>query len=359
MVRTSFIRIASLVTLISGSACELDTNAAKKTDDPISTPDGDGDDGSSNADDAGAGDGDGDSDGSGGNDDNSGGGDEGGGGEDAGLDGSNPVDEEDAGTDGDNGDDGDGSGDVDAGTDPDPDPDPDAGVDDDPDASTGDVELPALVAHYTFDENDGASAADSAGDFAVATLLGAAGWTEGVSGSALKLPGGNTEGYASLPVDILDRCDDITIALWMKLGSVQPWSRLLDIDGGVNGFLFFTPAQDLGGTPHLYFNIYYPGGSGPADQGVSAAYPQGTTLVGEWHHVAFTLKDGAAYLYFDGAQIGAAALSVKPSDLAFGDNAHAWIGRSMFPDPYLDAAIDDLRVSCTAYSAEQIAELAK
>lgn len=227
-----------------------------------------------------------------------------------------------------------------------------------PDAGTPDASLPALAAHYRFDENTGTTSADSTGAFGAATLVNSAGWTTGVSGSALSLTGTGNK-HVTLPVDLVDDCADITIAMWMKLGAVTNWSRLLEIDGAVNGFLFFTPAQDVAGAPHLYFNIFYvPPGQPGSDQGVSAPYPTGTVLVNEWHHVAFTLAGGTGRLYFDGAQIGAAPMAATPAALDLGANAHAWIGRSMFPDPYLNAAIDDLRVSCTAYSAAQVAALA-
>lgn len=237
----------------------------------------------------------------------------------------------------------------------------DAGSDQE-DAQTGDAATenpsPALAAQYTFDENTGAVAADSAGEFAGAVLENGAGFTAGVEGSALALAGGVSEQFVSLPANILAGCDDVTIALWMKLGSLAPWSRILDIDGTVDGFLFFTATQDVGGAPHLFFNIYHPPGEGPDDQGVSAAYPAGTTLLNEWHHVAFTLSGGTGRLYFDGAEIGSNPMSTKPASLTLGPSAHAWIGRSTFAtDPYLEAAIDDLRVSCTAYSAEQMAQL--
>ena len=235
----------------------------------------------------------------------------------------------------------------------------DAGTEPEVDASTQEPELPALAAHYTFDESSGSVASDAVGAFADAVLSGAPSFTGGVSGNALDLPGDPTESYVSLPANILDGCDDITIALWMKLGSITNWSRLLDLDGGVDGFLYFTPAQDVGGTPHLYFDIFHPPGAGAPDQGVSAAYPAGVTLVDAWHHVAFTLSAGVGRLYFDGVEIGSGAMTTKPSDLTLGENSHAWLGRSMFPDPYLDATLDDLRISCTAYTAEQVSQLAQ
>ncbi len=229
----------------------------------------------------------------------------------------------------------------------------------DPDASIEEPTLPVLAAHYTFDESTGTVAADATGQLADAVLLDGASFSAGVHGGAVELSGGATTEHVSLPVDILEGCEDLTIALWMKLGSTPFWSRLLDIDGTIDGFVFFTPTQDVGGAPHLFFNIFHPTGTGANDQGVSAPYPEGTTLVDQWHHVAFTLSGGTGRLYFDGVEIGANPMATTPSDLTLGDAAHAWIGRSTFPDPYLDAAIDDLRISCAAYTAEQIAAIAE
>lgn len=227
------------------------------------------------------------------------------------------------------------------------------------DGAVTDAGLPALAARYAFDENSGTTAADTAGSFGTATLLNGASWTAGKQGTALDLAGGTSNQYAALPVNIVDGCEDITIALWMKLGNTASWTRLLDIDGVVDGFLYFTPTQNINNVPHLLFNIFHPPGEGADDQRVSAAYPAGTVLVDVWHHVAFTLSGGTGRLYFDGVQIGSNAMTTTPADLTLGATAHAWIGRSTFPDPYLDASIDDLRISCTAYSAAQIATLAQ
>jgi hypothetical protein len=346
MMRRSLMGLSAAVALAGVVACVGEANVVSDSDDEATAPDGDADAGP-----------DGDT-----------------------VDGSTET-EADADVDGGERD---GESAVDAGVDAEsprgePDAASDAGVESDAatvdaatesDASTGasadagtdpsqDGGLPDLAAHYTFDENAGTVAADSAGDFADALLENGASFTDGVGGSALELAGGTSENYLSLPANLLDRCDDITIALWMKLGSTPFWSRLLDLDGGVDGFLYFTPAQDVGGVPHLFFNIFHPPGEGPDDQGVSAPYPDGTTLVEAWHHVASTLSVGTGRLYFDGVEIGSNPMAISPADLTLGENAHAWIGRSMFPDPYLDAAIDDLRISCAAYTTEQVAALAQ
>jgi hypothetical protein len=234
------------------------------------------------------------------------------------------------------------------------------------DAGT-DANLPALTAWYKFDETSGTTADDATDNFANGMVLNGATWVAGKNGNAIDLAGGVSTGanhYVALPRDILAECEDVTVALWMKLGTVTNWSRLLDIDGKVNGFIYFTPAQDVGpGVRHLLFNIFKDdfGQNDPRnDRRVSAAYPTGTVLEGVWHHVAFTLSDGMGRLYFDGVQIGMNEMSNTPADVPIGDNGVAWMGRAaLFPDPYLDATLDDLRISCTAYSAEQIAAIAQ
>lgn len=222
---------------------------------------------------------------------------------------------------------------------------------------------PPLAAWYKFDEDAGTVAAESTGSIASATLENGATWTTGRVGGAVDLAGGAgnaANNYVSLPPAILDNCEDVTVALWMNLGSIVPWARILDVEGTPDAFLFFTPTQGSAEDPRLFFNIYYPAGEGANDQGVSAAYPVGTTLVGAWHHVAFTLSQGTGTLYFDGAEIGAGPMMLRPSDLPIGATAHAWLGRSRFDvDAYLDATLDELHISCTALSAEEIAALAQ
>lgn len=356
MIRGTFIRFASAIALLGATACDDDASGpsgGSKRDAAVQDAGGDpvdanvGLDGSTGVD---------------GGEDPDGGSDP-----DAGADAAtDPMDATtdpmDAGTDA--------SSDTDAGQDaqtdePDAQSELDAGTDageDDagPDGSTG-VVLPALAAWYTFDENTGTEAADSAGGFGNAVLHNDAAWVPGVHGTAVQFTGGasNQEHpYVSLPANILDGCNDVTLAFWMKLTTVTPWARILEVDGKVDGFVLFSPAQMIDGQPHLWFNIW----DHPAalNHGVSAPYPNGTTLEDTWHHVAFTLSAGIGRLYFDGVEIGSGAMDKKPADLTLGDGAHALLGRTTtHQDPYLNGAIDDLRVSCTAYSADQIAAIAE
>jgi hypothetical protein len=242
------------------------------------------------------------------------------------------------------------------------------------DAGEGGVVDASLRVHLRFDETSGTVANDSSGNGFHGTLHNAT-WTPGHAGGAVDLlnndiknePPTNKQ-WVSLPPNILAPCDDVTIALWIRLRSLFPFTRILDLDGGINGFIFLTATADSGRA--LLFNIFRPVDPGPRDQGVLGAYPApdaGGTLLNEWHHYAITLNGQVARAYFDGREIGRNEnMTFNPSDIGLrpdggeGGEPHAWLGRSLFgaDDPYLNAQLDDLRISCRAYTANEIAQLA-
>jgi hypothetical protein len=215
-----------------------------------------------------------------------------------------------------------------------------------------------LVLHYEFEDGSGTTVADSSESNFDGTIVGGAAFTTGRIGGGLQLTGTNSQ-HVTFPANVLENCDDLTIALWANLGALPAWARFIEIDGGVNGFMYFTPTGYAGmPTPSaasLQFVITHP------DTVVGAPLP--TTLVGGWHHFAVTLVADTAQLYIDGIEVANTAFARDPSDIGVNmalPVTHGWIGRSLSPtDPYLNAAIDDLRMSCRGYSADEIAELAQ
>ena len=78
----------------------------------------------------------------------------------------------------------------------------------------------------------------------------------------------------------------------------------------------------------------------------------------QWHHVAVTAGRGAVKLYADGAQIASGtSAQVTPAD--FASMTDLWLGKSRFPDAYLDGAIDELRIGCRALTADEIENLSR
>ncbi|MGR5480573.1 hypothetical protein ACPV5A_25855, partial [Vibrio chagasii] len=69
-----------------------------------------------------------------------------------------------------------------------------------------------MLAHLTFDEGTGTTAADSSGNGRNGTLNGAA-WGTGRSSNAVSLNGSGA--YVALPNDLLVDVSDFTIAAWV------------------------------------------------------------------------------------------------------------------------------------------------
>jgi hypothetical protein len=77
-----------------------------------------------------------------------------------------------------------------------------------------------------------------------------------------------------------------------------------------------------------------------------------------WKHVAVVLSGNTGRLYLDGSQVGQnTSMTLNPGDM--GATNQNWLGDSQFSaDATLDGTIDDLLISCRAYSASEIAALA-
>ncbi len=207
---------------------------------------------------------------------------------------------------------------------------------------------PPLVAQYRFDDGGGTSAADSSGNGRTATLSGGAGWTTGHAGGAVDLTGSG--GYVGLPAGLLAGATAGTVAAWVRINALSTWSRVFDLGSGTGTNMFLTPRSDAGTARFAITS----GGAG-AEQRINApsALPTGV-----WTHVAVTLSGSAGVLYVNGTEVARnSALTLRPGDL--GSTTQNWIGRSQYAaDPYLNAAVDDLRLYSRALSATEIAQLA-
>ena len=207
---------------------------------------------------------------------------------------------------------------------------------------------PEVVAWYRFDETSGTSAADSSGNAAggPAQLLGGASLVAGRRGNAVQLDG--AAGYARLPASLLGNVGDFTVATWVNLAAATQWSRIFDFGSGTNAYMFLTPMSGAGG---LRFAITT-GGAG-AEQVINAASPLAT---GAWKHVAVTATGTTGILYVDGAEVGRATITLRPSSL--GSTAAAYLGRSQYSnDPLLRGQLDELRIYSRALGAAEVGAL--
>ncbi|MDQ0064097.1 LamG-like jellyroll fold domain-containing protein [Paenibacillus harenae] len=214
-------------------------------------------------------------------------------------------------------------------------------------ATTAGMPVAGLISRYKLDETSGTSAADASGNGNHGTLNGGTAWATGKIGGAADLAGPN--GYIALPGGIVSETDTITIAAWVNLDTASNWTRIFDFGSGSSTSMFLTPKNGANGK--IRFAIKNNNSSEQIIEGQSAL------PTGGWHHVAVTLNGSTGTLYVDGALVGSnTSMTIKPSDL--GATTQNWIGRSQYPDPYLDGRVDDFRIYDQALPADEIAALA-
>jgi hypothetical protein len=207
---------------------------------------------------------------------------------------------------------------------------------------------------WRFDEGSGTTAKDSSDNAIPTTLTTGVTWTTGRLGHAIDLPGavaGQTGPSIQLGSNPLASCtSELTVAAWIKLRALTNWSRVFDFGTGTTAFIYLAPTDGAG----MHFAMVAP--TGVFDM-VTASPP--IPADSAWHHVAVTVDaTGLVALYADGTQVMTQmSPNVKPVD--FANVTDNWLGKSRFPDPYLNGSIDEMRIACRAYSADEIKNLSR
>jgi len=199
------------------------------------------------------------------------------------------------------------------------------------------------LAHYEFEGNANDSAGSNHG-----TAFGSPVYTSGPVGfgQAIDLDGAND--YVDLPNGIYDS-DDITVATWVKWDGIGgSWQRIFDFGLDTDTYMFLSPSNDQG---LMDFSITT-GSYQYEDTLVTDALP-----VGQWVHVAVTLRGNTGILYIDGLPKVAGYIGINPSDLS-GATQNNYIGKSQWPDPLFNGKIDDFRIYDYALTAAEVAALA-
>ncbi len=167
-------------------------------------------------------------------------------------------------------------------------------------------------------------------------------------GTAIPLNGDAPNQYVAMPAGVLRGLTDFTISAWVNQASVADWARIFDFGTGTAVNMFLTPRAGGAG---LRFSIT----TGPgAEQQINGTAPLPTG----WNHVAVTKSGTTGTLWVNGVAVGTnPALTLSPSDLAGGDTPNNWIGRSQYPDPLLDATVDDFNIYDRALSGAELQAL--
>ncbi|MFY1631714.1 LamG-like jellyroll fold domain-containing protein [Solwaraspora sp. WMMB335] len=223
----------------------------------------------------------------------------------------------------------------------------------------GAAELPAPVVSYEFDDDDLATATitDSSGNDLHGTLVGgaSAALVEGADGGhAIDLPGGSPTSagaYVRLPLPVLAGRTDLTVATRIRWdGTTAPWQWIYALGKDTSRYLFSTPYN---ADARLRTAITATGAGGEAQVTGSAALP-----AGQWRTLTVTLDSAAGRItsYLDGAALTSAPTSVTAAQLIdAGTTTAGYLGRSFYPDPLFDGAVDYFRVYPAALTAAQVA----
>jgi fibronectin type 3 domain-containing protein len=210
------------------------------------------------------------------------------------------------------------------------------------------VRIDDLHLHLKFDETSGTTAADSSGNGRNATLVNGPVFAPGKIDNSLVFASASSR-YATLPAGVVSALNDFTISTWVKPTSHSNWARVFDFGSGTATNMFFAPQNGANGKPRFAIKI-----SNSAEQLIDGAEP---LAAGVWTHVAVTLSGSTGTLYLNGVAVGTNnAMSFRPSGM--GNTNLNYLGKSQYPDPYFNGALDDFRIYSSALNASEIGILA-
>ncbi len=202
-------------------------------------------------------------------------------------------------------------------------------------------------AYYDFEENGTLSAHDQWGNYS-AVLSASTTWTQGKIGNAAVNLNGGSSSFIQLEDGIMENLNDFTISTWIKPTTSSTWARVFDFGMDTNSNMFLTTKNGSDGK----FRFAIKSNDG-AEQRIN------TTIAptnGDWTHVAVTLNNSVGILYIDGVEVGRNdAITITPSTL--GKTIKNYIGKSQWPDPYFNGAIDDFKIYNRALSSTEIESL--
>ncbi len=220
---------------------------------------------------------------------------------------------------------------------------------------------------WRFDDGTGLTAVDSSDNANNGTLTNGVTWSStGRLGGSVELPGGLPPADAAGGPTIvlgsapLKNCTtELTVSAWVEVHAQANWARIFNFGSGTVAFTYLAATDGAG----MHFAMVSPNGV------LDAVSPIPVPSNGGWHHVAVTVTSAGSAadasaaetvtLYIDGGVVltQTTLTNVMPGD--FSATTDNWFGRSTFPtDPYLNAGLDEMRISCRAYTADEIKNLA-
>ena len=151
-------------------------------------------------------------------------------------------------------------------------------------------------------------------------------------------------GYYSAPPGVYFRGDH-TVAVWVKVIAVSAWSRIIDFGNGsgIDNIVLST-SYDTNGKPVSY--VY--------SSSVSRNAQSDSALqLNQWNHLAHTYSAGTCNLYLNGT-LTASAACLAPRAV---NRTSCYVGKSNWPNAYLNAHLDELRIYSRGLNVSEINQL--
>ena len=196
-----------------------------------------------------------------------------------------------------------------------------------------------LVAAFGFDENQGATAADSTGNANHGSISGATWTSSGRFGSALAFDGADDIVTVN-DANTLDLTNALTLEAWVYPTTLSGWRTAL-MKEGPGGLAYALYAHDNQPRPAGYVNV---GGSDRAAVGTTAL------PLDAWSHIATTYDGATLRLYVNAVQVGSTAVTggvaVSANQLSIGGNT-VW-------GEYFAGRLDEIRIYNRALTQPEI-----
>jgi arabinan endo-1,5-alpha-L-arabinosidase len=158
-------------------------------------------------------------------------------------------------------------------------------------------------------------------------------------GNVLNLSGNNQ--YMRLPAGVSSAQ---TFSGWVKWFGGGAWQRIFDFGQNTSAFFFLTPSDS----------------SGLVQAAITADQPEYVQVIqstdgfpaNQWAHVAVVIDGVQGILYLNGNAVAVNnSVNLLPSDVA---GTNCYFGKSLWPDPYLSARLDSVRLNSAALSLAEI-----
>lgn len=184
------------------------------------------------------------------------------------------------------------------------------------------------------------SFASGAGD-SVGTAHGTLQGNAQVADGSLVLDG-SPDTYVELPARLLKDYDAVTIEAWVDFHAAGVWGRLWYFGDDRENEFYLAPSVN-GGTAHRY-STGFPVGGNTMD--ISPAWENQPL------HLTCVYGNGSMELYVNG--VNERSLNAVTGRLSQVGDWYSWIGRSPYPDPFMNCSVLEFRIYRGRLSPEEI-----